>query len=862
MTRVELAEAIEKPANQIGLTFESGLVERLLDDVGQEPGNLPLLEFALTNLWERRQHGKLLHQAYDDMGRVQGAVAQKAEDLYQRLSALEQQAAARVFLELVQTGETSVDTRRRASLTELGSEIRELIKRLADARLVVTGLEEATGRETLEVAHEALIQNWTRLQGWLNADREFLLWRQRLRHGLEDWQHTGRDEGALLRGASLAEAERWLSERAEHLTPVEREFIQAGLDLRGRERQTRQRQQRRRVLALASGLVLALLLLALAGWQWQRAEENRRVAEHQQQVALSRQLAAQARSLMDSKLDTAILLSLEAWRLENTVEAKSALYTALFKDFRLQSLLHGIDDPVLFVALSPDGRTLATASGISEYSIRLWDVATCRPQGPPLPGGVTSWPQIAFSPDSKTLAALGQGAEKIQIWATETHQQLDPIPIKKPEVTRLAFSSDGTILTAGLAKEGILLWDVKNHRLHIQPLKDLPQEFIYYVAFSPDLSKMATADDDSTVRLWDVHTGEPLGLPLRRHKDRVYPLAFNPKGTVLASKGNGDHKIILWDIKTHQPLKLFNNDAIFYSFGELKSMSFSPDGKILAAGGNDGVLLWDVAAPPVPTKLKGLGSQVNSISFSPDGKTLAVGTSGVSFGNRLGNLMLSEVDVWSPLFFQPAQEPVNLNDILRQGNLMPNSDGLPLSPDGKIEVFFDAKAKAIKLIDADIGEPLGSPITTEAKVNAFCFSPDSRILAAASADNTIRLWDVRSHAPLSPALMGLGSEVSSLAFSHDGTILVSGSGGNSPQIFLWDVKNGCSLGPPLLGHTRQVNTLAFSPNGKILVSGSQDQTIRMWDVASLQPLGAHKNSHGQAGGQDFLQGVVPGAAGD
>ena len=145
----------------MGLTFEPGLVERLLDDVGQEPGNLPLLEFALTNLWERRQGGQLLHQAYDDMGRVQGAVAQKAEEIYRSLAPLEQQAAARVFLELVQTGENTEDTRRRAPLTEVGEEARDLVKKLADARLVVTGREEATGQETVEVAHEALIRHWS-----------------------------------------------------------------------------------------------------------------------------------------------------------------------------------------------------------------------------------------------------------------------------------------------------------------------------------------------------------------------------------------------------------------------------------------------------------------------------------------------------------------------------------------------------------------------------------------------------------------------------------------------------------------------------------------------------------------------------
>jgi hypothetical protein len=307
MTREELAQAVEQPAQKVHLAFEPGLVERLLDDVGREPGNLPLLEFALTRLWEQRQGGQLLHRMYEAMGRVQGAVAQHAEELYQNLGSLEQQAAARVFLELVQTGENTEDTRRRAALSELGGETRELVKKLADARLVVTCREEASGQETVEVAHDALIRHWQRLQGWLNADREFLLWRQRLRHALEDWQRTGRDHGALLRGAPLTEAERWLSGRAEHLTAGEREFIQASLALRERERQAEQ-ERRQRELAQTQ---------ALAAEQQKRAEAEQLRAAEQEKRAETERLSRRRLSFLSVALPVAFLGALVSWFINN-----------------------------------------------------------------------------------------------------------------------------------------------------------------------------------------------------------------------------------------------------------------------------------------------------------------------------------------------------------------------------------------------------------------------------------------------------------------------------------------------------------------------------------------------------------------
>jgi hypothetical protein len=148
MTREKLERAVEAPVQKVMLTFESGLVERILNNVGEEPGNLPLLEFALTELWEERHGGQLLHATYEAMGEVQGAIARRAEEAFEHLTLLEQDAARRVFMQLVRPGEQTEDTRRRATFAEVGETARPVVQRLADTRLVVTGHDQTTHEET------------------------------------------------------------------------------------------------------------------------------------------------------------------------------------------------------------------------------------------------------------------------------------------------------------------------------------------------------------------------------------------------------------------------------------------------------------------------------------------------------------------------------------------------------------------------------------------------------------------------------------------------------------------------------------------------------------------------------------------
>jgi formylglycine-generating enzyme required for sulfatase activity len=263
MQREELKQAIEEPAKKVDATFEPGLVERILDEVGDEPGHLPLVEFVLQRLWEdaAKHGGAMRHDAYDAMDGLEGALANTAEAVYDKFSDREKQAARRIFLQLVRPGEGAEDTRRRATFEELGEEVRSVVKRLADARLLVTGRASGSIEETVEVAHEALIQHWSLYKTWLNEDREFLLWRKRLRDARKEWLRLKKDPGALLDGERLKEAKRWLKQRGD-LTDEEREYI----------RRSRHRRARRRSLIALMTLVF-LLSAGFVGWT---SQENMR----------------------------------------------------------------------------------------------------------------------------------------------------------------------------------------------------------------------------------------------------------------------------------------------------------------------------------------------------------------------------------------------------------------------------------------------------------------------------------------------------------------------------------------------------------------------------------------------------------
>lgn len=380
MTRAELQEAVVKPATAAGLRVERELTARIVEEAADRPGALPLLSQALRETWRRRTSGVLTLAAYEAAGGINGAISAAAEEVYGRLSPVQAVTARRLLLALITPGEGSADTRRPVSLADLREwpdpELPVVLDRLACARLVL--LDEGN----VELAHEALITHWPRLQAWIEANRERLREHRRLSEAARLWTERDHDPCSLYRGTQLAVAD-LLFDRgtSDHdLTGRERAFLSASRVADSMERWKARRIQRRmRSLAVVCTVVVVGALLA-AHLAWQRS--NAADLENTRATALEAAALAARTQAVDPR--TAALLSVASWRLAPSPVSRAALISTLAEpeDDILMGPVLGDDDRAFLV---DSGRTLLVA-GTGTWS--SWSVATHSATGSgPLPDG-------------------------------------------------------------------------------------------------------------------------------------------------------------------------------------------------------------------------------------------------------------------------------------------------------------------------------------------------------------------------------------------------------------------------------------------------------------------------------------------
>jgi tetratricopeptide (TPR) repeat protein len=272
MSRDELTRAILQPAALGNWKVQEGLMEVILDDLGTEPGALPLLSHALLETWKRRRGRVMTVSGYTAAGGVRGAIAQTAETVFrQRLSREQQPIARMIFIKLAEMGEDSLDTRRRAAFSELltrstdTTTIDVVLGILTDARLVTTGTLEPGDTRVVEVAHEALIREWPTLRDWLDQNREGLILHRQLTEDTNDWIKLGRDPGSLYRGVKLKQTLEWVKANADLISLAEQEFLDTSRKVARKESGQAQRLVRARWVQALLAVIVAAVILSFNG---------------------------------------------------------------------------------------------------------------------------------------------------------------------------------------------------------------------------------------------------------------------------------------------------------------------------------------------------------------------------------------------------------------------------------------------------------------------------------------------------------------------------------------------------------------------------------------------------------------------
>ncbi|MBE9225183.1 WD40 repeat domain-containing protein [Phormidium sp. LEGE 05292] len=835
MNREELSQVIVKPAKKLGVTFQDGLVKRILDDVEDQPGNLPLLEFALTELWNKRTGKQLTHEIYEEIGQVEGALARHADEKYCNLTDEEKEKVRRIFIQLVRPGEGVEDTRRIAMKAELGEQSWSLVKQLADARLVVTS-RNATSQETVEVVHEALIRNWGELREWMNTDRVFRAWQERLRAAKGQWEATNRDSGSLLRGAALAEAEEQLKQRPEDLID-EQEFIEQSIEEGNRLKQVeaaRRKREIRTAWGIAAGSVVAVVIstgLGLMAWN----------QKNQSELNQAESLGRYSQSLFNEGKDLdAFVAAINARKIlqsQHTTnpEVMNALLEGVAQGRERNSLV-GHSNSVNSVSFSPDGKTLA--SGSFDGTIKLWNLATGR-EIRTLKGHNSYVYSVSFSPDGNTLAS-GSDDKTIKLWNLATGREIRTLKRHSNPVISVSFSPDGKTLASGSADKTIKLWNLGTGR-EIRTLKG-HNSYVWRVSFSPDGKTLASGSVDKTIKLWNLGTGREIRT-LMGHSNSVYSVSFSPDGKTLAS-GSVDKTIKLWNLGTGREIRTLMGHS-----NSVYSVSFSPDGKTLASGSVDKTIkLWNLGTGREIRTLMGHSNPVYSVSFSPDGKTLASGSDdktiklwNLGTGREIRTLMGHSNSVISVSFspdgktlasgsFDGTIKLWNLGTGREICTLMGHSNpvySVSFSPDGKT-LASGSDDKTIKLWNLGTGREIRTLMGHSNSVISVSFSPDGKTLASGSFDGTIKLWNLGTGREIC-TLMGHSNPVYSVSFSPDGKTLASGS--DDKTIKLWNLGTGREI-RTLMGHSNSVISVSFSPDGKTLASGSFDGTIKLWNLGT------------------------------
>ena len=870
LSEKDLEAAIRRPIEDNRGLIADNLVSAILEEVRHQPGALPLVQYALTQMYERAEENTLNYALYDAIGGVSGALAQSASKIYDALTENQQAIARQLFMRLVALGEDARATRRRALWSDLVSGIEDrttadfVINTFGAKRLLTLDNDPVTRAPTVDIAHEALIEKWDKFQEWISQNRADLQRRQQLSRAVDEWETSERKADYLAKGSKLGELESLLYSNTLVLSEEEREYLEASQELRiQEERRTRNWMITLGVLAVVAGImaVIAVIGQIQANEQRQVAVVNEQIAFAEARVSQSRDLAANAISNIENT-DLSLLISIEAVTTERTYEALNSLLTGIQTPF-LQSYLHGHTDAVRSVTYSPDGTMIASAD--EEGMIRLWDAETRQSIGEPLHGHEQAINRVLFSPDGRFLATASEDGT-VRLWSVPDGEKIYTFTHPNP-VWAIDFSPDGRFLVStdspanALVGGSIRVWNMQSGE-EVLTLENAHAGIIYDVVYSPDGLLIASGGDDSgddrnNVRLWDAETGEivadltNLAVSAGRatHSNWVLTLAFNADGSLLFSTG-ADNNVLFWDVAEQRLL-----GYIPTRHGDwVRDIAVSSDdGYIVTASHDNTVKVWTIEGQFIGS-LNGHTSRVLSVDFQPETYQIVTGSADndialwqITAPHRPGSVatvtgVAAETlsiadDRQQVMVFDTAGTIQVFNPATNRATFVQSALGngltaAALSADGTRLVASGSDGKTI-VFDVASGERLTELTGHDALVSVLLFTPDGSQILSADNSGAILRWNTQDFNSVPTQLQGSDAGVTSMAVSHDGQYLAVS--GRDTHIKVWDLTTETVIAE-LQGHENIVNTLIFNQTDTRLISGGRDNQIIIWDFMADEPL--------------------------
>lgn len=862
-----LEQAIVSPAARVGVTFEPGLVSQIVSEMHYQAGALPLLQYALTELYDRRRGLLLTHAAYTEIGGAVGALANRAEELFFSQGAEGRELTRQMFLRLVTLGEQTGNSRRRvprSELLSLGNDqdlIDEIIDTFADYRLLSLDHEPDTRRPIVELAHEAILSEWKRLCMWLEDSRYDIGQQRLLAAAAQEWRRADKDPSYLLRGARLEQFETWATATSLSLTARERDYLNASSshrmqeDVLERERQQhelalahhaaesaqqaaaseRRAAGRMRYLAASLTVFLATAIgLSLFAFGQRNVADAAR-ATSDANIGLARQSAAQAQelamvngaqaALAQDDIETALALAVAA----NSVVQPSAQAQRVLSEtvYRPGPVRHfaGTQANLLSVAFDLDG-TIILGGGIDNMAY-VWDAGS----GQLLHrlAGHSNWVvDVGINPGNMTGFTLSRD-RTIIIWDLRTGQEIRRFGaglILGPEMLSAVYSPDGRYILSnngGLPgrhpgeEANLILWNavtgeaVRTFRGHSGGVGGL--------AISPDGRKALSGAFMGEMILWDIETGAIIKRFSENRQDwRELPsdIAFSPDGHTAYTKGMGG-VLVVWDLETFTASRRLGEPYPEDGWAWTQ-LAVSPDGRLLATmpGDSQKVTVWDSQTGAVVTQIPASNL---AVAFNPDSRFVITG--------ETPDLRLWDLTNGAELQRFETTHPAFSIALSRDGTTLFVAAAAFMSPDlqpCEFFVFDVATGQTARSFRIPAGETdnLGCILWSNA-----VFGRDGRTVLV-GVDERVIIWDTITGNRLR-TFSGHSASVSTIALSRDGHSVLSGD--VNGHVILWDFDSAQEI-RRMRGHEDGVSDCLFLPDGRSALTVSRDGTGVVWELQS------------------------------